>query len=126
MTGFDGDTVSPLRAGLSCACPRCGRGRLFAGFLDVAGRCDVCGLDLGQQNSGDGPAFFIIMIVGFIVVGLALVVEMSFSPPAWLHLVLWLPLCLVLSVALLRPFKGVMIALQYRHRVQFDRDHDPD
>ncbi len=124
MTGSDGDTVSPLKAGLSCLCPRCGRGRLFTGFLDVAARCEVCGLDFDQQNSGDGPAFFIIMIVGFIVVGLALVVEMSFSPPAWLHMALWLPLCLVLSVVLLRPFKGVMIALQYRHRVQFDRDDD--
>ena len=91
MTGFDGDTISPFKAGLSRACPRCGRGRLFAGFLDVAERCDVCGLDLGQQNSSDGPAFFIIMIVGFVVVGLALVVEMSFAPPAWLHMALWLP-----------------------------------
>ncbi len=126
MTGFDGDTVSPFKTGIAGRCPRCGRGRLFAGFLDVAGRCDVCGLDLDQQNSGDGPAFFIIMILGFVVVGLALVVEMSFSPPAWLHMVMWLPLSLILSVALLRPFKGLMIALQYRHRVQFDRDHDPD
>ena len=124
MTGFDGAAVSPIRAGLSGHCPRCGRGRLFAGFLDVVGRCDVCGLDLGQQNSGDGPAFFIIMIVGCVVVGLALAVEMSFSPPVWLHLALWLPLCLVLATALLRPFKGVMIALQFRHRVQFDRDDE--
>ena len=124
MTGFDGAAVSPIRAGLSGHCPRCGQGRLFAGFLDVVGRCDVGGLDLSQQNSGDGPAFFIIMIVGCVVVGLALVVEMSFSPPAWLHLALWLPLCLVLSMALLRPFKGVMIALQFRHRVQFDHDDE--
>ena len=120
----DYDRESPFKTGIGGVCPRCGRGRLFAGFLDVAGACDVCGLDFSQQNSGDAGPFFIVSIVGFVVVGLALAVEMNFSPPVWLHMVLWLPSSLFLSLALLRPVKGIMIALQYRHRVDFADDGD--
>ncbi len=118
------DHVSPFRAGLGGRCPRCGRGHLFRGFLDVAERCDVCGLDLSQQNSGDAPAVFIILILGIVVVGLAFVVETVFAPPMWVHIALWFPLILGGSIALLRPFKATMIALQYRHRVQFESDDD--
>jgi len=118
------DQVSPFRAGLTARCPRCGRGRLFRGFLDIAERCDVCGLDLSQQNSGDGPAVFIILFLGFVVVGLAFLVEVKFSPPMWVHIALWFPLILGGSVGLLRPFKATLIALQYKHRVQFESDDD--
>ncbi len=118
------DTVSPFRTGIACRCPRCARGKLFKGYLDVAERCGVCGLDLTQHDSGDGPAVFVILILGFIIVGLALVVEMAYAPPVWLHMLLWLPLSLVGSIALLRPFKGILIALQYSHGVQFESDHD--
>ncbi len=117
-------TVSPLRAGLTGRCPRCGEGKLFDGFLDVAERCGACDLDLGQQNSGDGAAFFIILILGFVVVGLALVVETTYAPPMWLHLLLWFPLILGGSLGLLRPFKATLIALQYKHRVGFESDDD--
>ncbi len=117
-------TVSPFRAGIACRCPRCARGKLFKGYLDVAERCVVCSLDLTRHDSGDGPAVFVILVLGFIIVGLALVVERAYAPPVWLHMLVWLPLSLVGSLALLRPFKGVLIALQYAHRVPFESDHD--
>lgn len=107
--------VSPLRAGLACRCPRCGKGRLFAGYLDLAPACEACGLDYGQADSGDGPAVFVILILGFAVVGAALIVEVAFQPPYWLHVVLWLPAILGGSLGLLRPFKAILIALQFKH-----------
>lgn len=106
----------PLATGLGGRCPRCGQGRLFRGFLTVVDRCDVCGLNLAAQDSGDGPVAFIVLLVGFIVVGGALVVEVKYGWPVWLHLLVWLPLTVVLCVALMRPFKGVLVALQYKHR----------
>jgi uncharacterized protein (DUF983 family) len=108
--------ISPFRAGLRCRCPRCGVGPLFSGFLTVADRCTACGLDLKAADSGDGPAIFIIFLIGPIVVGLAFWVEFAFSPPYWVHMVLWGPAILAGSLALLRPFKATLIALQYRHR----------
>ena len=112
--------VSPFAAGLRCRCPRCGEGRLFQGFLTVRPACQSCGLDYAGVDSGDGPAVFIIMIAGFVVVGLALWTEVNFEPPLWVHVLLWFPLILVLSLGLLRPFKAVLIALQYRHKVTQD------
>ncbi len=79
--------------------------------------CEVCRLDLSAQDAGDGPAVFVILFLGFIVVGLAAVVEIRFSPPIWVHLLLWAPLILVGAVAMLRPLKAGLIALQYRHRL---------
>ena len=83
----------------------------------MAPRCEACGLDLSVQDSGDGPVAFIVLLVGFIVViGSALVVEVRYGWPVWLHLLVWLPLSVPLCLLLMRPFKGVLIALQYRHR----------
>ena len=107
--------VSAVKAGLACRCPRCGRGKLFAGYLTVADVCSVCGLDLGAADSGDGPAVFVILVVGAIVVAAALVSENLFAPPIWLHMVVWIPVILGLSLWLLRPFKAVLIALQFKH-----------
>lgn len=112
---------SPLTAGLRCRCPRCGEGRLFKGFLSLEKKCDVCGLDFEFADSGDGPAVFIMFIVGFVVVGLALWVEFTYEPPIWLHLVVWSALTIVLSLLLARPLKGVMIALQHRHKAHEGR-----
>jgi uncharacterized protein (DUF983 family) len=109
--------VSWLRAGLACRCPRCGRGRLFCGLVSVRASCDVCALDLSAQDAGDGPAVFVILFLGLIVVALAAIVEIEFSPPVWVHLLLWTPLILVGSILMLRPFKAALIALQYRHRL---------
>ena len=109
--------VSPLRVALGCRCPRCGRGRLFAGLLNVRQACEICELDLSAQDAGDGPAVFAILFLGIIVVGLAALVEINFSPPIWVHLLLWAPLIPVGAVAMLRPLKAGLIALQYRHRL---------
>jgi uncharacterized protein (DUF983 family) len=107
---------SPLAAGLQARCPACGKGRLFEGFLDVVDHCAVCGTDLREQDSGDGPVAFIALIAGALVVAAALVVEVRHGWPIWLHMVVWLPLAAALCIGLMRPFKGLMIALQYQHR----------
>ena len=110
-----------IAAGLSCACPRCGQGRLFAGYLKLQPRCERCGLDYGFADSGDGPAVFIMFLAGAIVVGAALVTEILFQPPYWVHAALWLPLILLLTLGPLRPMKGLMIALQYHHKAAESR-----
>lgn len=116
------DTLSgSIRAGLTCACPRCGRGKLFQGFLTLRPRCEVCGLDYGFGNSGDGPAVFIMFLSGAIVVAAALVTEAEYHPPYWVHAALWLPLILILTLGPLRPMKGLMIALQYHHKAAESR-----
>ncbi|MGI9451831.1 MAG: DUF983 domain-containing protein [Geminicoccaceae bacterium] len=105
-----------LSTALLCRCPACGNGALFQGFLKVRDRCDRCHADLSGQDSGDGPVPFIIFLVGAIVVGLALFIEVSYQPSIWLHLLLWLPLTVILVLGLMRPAKALMIALQYKHR----------
>ena len=114
-------TVSPLAAGLRCRCPRCGRGRLFDGYLTTAPSCSECGLDYRFIDPGDGPAVFVILIVGFLVVGAALVVEVKYRPPMWLHAMLWGPLILGLSLGMLRPLKATLIALQYANKAREGR-----
>jgi uncharacterized protein (DUF983 family) len=109
---------STLWAGIAGRCPSCHRGKLFSGYLTLAPRCDACGLDYAFADSGDGPAVFVILVTGFIVTGLALIVEILYSPPYWLHAVLWLPLAIVLPLVLLRSFKGVLIALQFRNKAE--------
>lgn len=116
--------LNPLSTGWKGRCPRCGQGRLFKGFITPAERCGNCGLDLNFADSGDGPAVFIIMIVGFIIVGFALAVEFTFAPPIWLHMLIWLPLTMGLALGLLRPLKGLMIAQQYRHSASEGRLED--
>lgn len=108
--------LSPYKTGLGCRCPRCGRGRLFTGFLTVAKSCSECGLDLGGHDSGDGPAVFVIFILGFLFVGGAIAVEFTLEPPYWLHLVVWPPLVLGATIGLLRPLKALLVALQYKYR----------
>jgi len=108
--------VSPLVAGVLCRCPRCGKGRLFRGFLNLAPSCEVCGLDFSFADAGDGPAVFIMFFAGFVVVGAALLVEVAYQPPFWVHAVLWGPLILLTTLGPLRPAKGLLIALQYHHK----------
>jgi len=107
---------SPVVAGLCGRCPRCGKGKLFDGFLALAPRCEVCGLDYSFVDSADGPAFFVMFFAGFIVAGSALAVEVLYEPPYWVHALLWTPLILVTTLAPLRPVKGLLIALQYHHK----------
>lgn len=120
----DWPPLSPISTGFAGRCPRCGKGRLFDGPLKVRMRCDECGLDLRGHDAGDGPAVFVILILGAVMMGLVLWVEFRFEPPVWVHLVLWLPLVVVLTIVPLRLIKGVMVALQYRHRSTAGED-DP-
>jgi len=106
---------STFLTALMARCPRCGRGRLFNGYLTLVKRCDVCGLDMAFADSGDGPAVFLILIVGFVVVAAALVTEVTYQPPYWVHAMLWGPLAVGLPLILLRPAKALMIALQFKH-----------
>ncbi len=107
---------SPLLAGLALRCPNCGKGRLFKGYLKLADRCAACGEDLSAFEQGDGPAVFVTLVMGIVVVGLALYVETAYMPPLWVHAVLWLPLTLGGSLALLPPLKGLLIGAHFRHR----------
>ena len=107
---------SPYATGVTGRCPRCGGGKLFDGFLELAPCCEACGLDYGFADAGDGPAVIVTLLAGFIVVGAALVVEVKYEPPMWLHLAIFLPLTLVVCLGLLRPLKGVLVSLQYRNK----------
>ena len=119
-------TESALR-GIACRCPRCGKGKLYAGFIDLRPSCEACGLDYAFIDAGDGPAIFIIMIAGAIVVGAALIVEVKYQPPFWLHAALWLPLILATTLLPLRSMKSLLIALQFHHKAAPGRliDREP-
>ena len=115
----------PIARGLRGRCPRCGEGKLFQGFLGLRAECDRCGLDYGFADAGDGPAVFVILIGGFIVVFAALVTEILYQPPYWVHAALWLPLILIVTLAPLRLIKGLLIALQYHHKAAEGRLERP-
>jgi len=104
------------RTALACRCPRCGRGRLFIGLLSVRDCCDTCGLDLRRHDSGDGPAVLVMFVLCGIVVELAVWVEFRFSPPLWVHIVLWPAVTLGLAAVMLRVCKAGLVALQFRNR----------
>jgi uncharacterized protein (DUF983 family) len=109
--------INAIRAGLLCRCPRCGKGRLFQGFLKIVDRCEACGFDFTRLNTGDGAAIFIMQIAGGIVVFTALYFQIAYEPPIWLMLLIALPMSLILSLGLMRPGKGLMIALQMRNKM---------
>jgi uncharacterized protein (DUF983 family) len=117
--------VDPVKAGIKGLCPRCGQGKLFDGFLKMKPACASCGLDYTFADSGDGPVVFVILIVGFIVVGAALWMEVNVNPPLWLHFLLWIPVASIFSLVLMRILKGILINLQFRNNArqgEIDRD----
>ena len=116
--------IDPIRAGLLCRCPNCGQSRLFEGFLKVVERCAVCGFDFTRLNTGDGAAIFIMQIAGGLVVFGALFVQVAYDPPIWAMLLVAIPLVVGLSLGLMRPGKGLMIALQMRNRAAQASIHD--
>ena len=116
--------VDPVKSGVTGHCPRCGEGKLFKGFLTVAPRCSACGLDYTFADSGDGPAAFVILLIGFIVVGAALWLVVNYGPPLWVHFLLWVPLAIILSLVAMRSMKGVLINLQYRNKAAQGRLDD--
>ena len=109
--------VSLARAALLCRCPRCGEGRIFAGLLTVRAACPLCGLDLSAEDAGDGPAVFLIFLLGAVAVAIAAWLEVEFAPPIWAHLLILTPVIVGGAIGLLRPMKAAMIALQYRHNL---------
>lgn len=113
--------LSPFATGIRSRCPRCGDGALFDGYINLAPGCSACGLDYEFIDAGDGPAVFVILLIGFIVVGLALITEVAYRPPIWAHMTMWIPLTLVLSLGILRPLKAIMIAAQYQNNAREGR-----
>ena len=112
--------TSSLQAALAGDCPRCSAHTLFTGWVRFAGKCRACGLDFSSFNVGDGPAAFLIFIVGTITVVGALVVDGAFAPPWWVHLV-WIPVAAGLTIGGLRVSKGWLLAQEYRHRAREGR-----
>jgi uncharacterized protein (DUF983 family) len=110
------NTAQLLAAGLKARCPRCGEGALLGAGLKIRPRCQACGLSFDFADAGDGPAVFAIFILGFLVLGGALLVEFKLAPPLWVHVLLWGVLTPALAFALLRALKATLIVLQYRHQ----------
>ncbi len=116
-THQDRNTGEAILRGMRCKCPSCGTGAVFDGYLSVNQSCDTCGEELHHHRADDAPPYFTIFIVGHVIVLLALWVEMAYVPPMWLHMAVWLPLTLIMSLALLRPIKGAMVGLQWALRM---------
>ncbi len=110
--------VSPIRAGLYCKCPRCGIGKLYGGFLTFSDKCNHCDLDFSNFENADGPAVFITLFLGLIIVGVALVLEVKYQLPIWLHLLMWFPSAIGGSLLLLRPAKALMVVAQYHNNAR--------
>jgi uncharacterized protein (DUF983 family) len=108
-------SVSPFKAGLMCSCPRCGKGKLFAGYLALAPRCTQCGLDYSFADSGDGPAVFVVLLGGLAAVVAVLAVELIWRPSYWVHAVVGIPTVLIVTLLPLRWLKSLLIALQFHH-----------
>src|SRR5262249_34217308 len=109
------DARTALMRGFMCRCPNCGRGNLFRGNQKAADRCAVCGEDSSPPRAHDAPAYFVILIVGHLVVPWVLIVEEVFAPSYWVHAAIWLPLILGLALGLLQPVKGAIVAWQWAH-----------
>lgn len=107
--------LSPIETGLKGRCPVCGEGTLFKGFLEFALRCEACHADFTNEDAGDGPAVFVIFIVGIFVIPMALGFSMILGAPMWLTLLVWIPIIIIVCLALLRLMRGVMFNLQWKH-----------
>jgi uncharacterized protein (DUF983 family) len=111
------DLWTALLRGMRGRCPCCGRGRLFRAYLKVADHCPACHEALHHQRADDAPAYFVILIVGHLIVPLALAVEFAYAPPYWVHVAIWGPTLLALSLILLGTFKGAIVGLQWALRM---------
>jgi uncharacterized protein (DUF983 family) len=103
--------------GFRCNCPACGEGKLFYNYLKVVDQCPACREDLHYHRADDAPPYLTIMAVGHIVVPALFIVEKLYKPAIWVHMITWLPLTLVLSLALLPMFKGAVVGLQWALRM---------
>ncbi len=114
----------PVASAVKGLCPRCGAATLFAGPVRFADRCRACGLDYSGFNVGDGPAAFLTLIVGALVVAIAVTLQLTLEPPLWLQMMIWVPVTALLVVGALRVAKGVLIALEYRNAAREGRIAD--
>src|SRR3982750_1081874 len=112
---------SIVRVGIRGRCPQCGEGKLFSGFLKLAPRCNVCGLDYSFVDPADGPAFFVMMRMAFPVTAFGIWVELAYEPPLWVHFVTTLPMLLLACIPILRPIKGILVASQYINKAEEGR-----
>lgn len=117
-------SAEPALVALKGLCPRCGAPTLFDGLIRFAPRCRACQLDFDAFNLGDGPAAFLILIVGALVTGLAIWLELAAEPPFWLHLLIWPPLTLITVLGSLRAAKGALLMLEYRNAAREGRVRD--
>jgi uncharacterized protein (DUF983 family) len=106
--------ATALQRGFVGKCPCCGRGRLFAGFLQVARECEVCGEPFHHHRADDLPAYLVLLFVGHFIVTLLLAVDAAYTPPYWVEFAIWLPLTFLLSLGLLQPVKGAVVAMQWQ------------
>ncbi len=111
------DVMRSALRGMRCRCPACGEGRLFARFLKVADHCASCGEALHHHRADDAPPYAVIFIVGHLIVGFVLSVEVAWAPPMWVHLAIWMPLTLAMSLAMLPPVKGALVGVQWALRM---------
>ena len=111
------DWWQALLRGLAMKCPNCGKGAMFHAYLKVSDTCPACGEELHHHRADDAPPYFTILIVGHVIVSLVLAVEMAFYPPLWLHMALWIPLTLVVSLLVLPRIKGALVAYQWALRM---------
>jgi uncharacterized protein (DUF983 family) len=109
---------TPFMRGLRGRCPKCGEGKLFRAFLKVSDHCPACGEAFHHHRADDFPAYLVIVIVGHVVVAATLAVEVAFSPPLWVHAVIWLPITTALALALIQPVKGAVVAFQWQHGME--------
>jgi uncharacterized protein (DUF983 family) len=111
------DVGQAMLRGMLCRCPNCGKGRLFRAYLKVADHCEVCNEAFHHHQADDAPPYFTMVIVGHIVIAAVLMVEVAYHPAVWVHLALWIPLTVILSVALLPMVKGAVVGLQWANRM---------
>lgn len=112
------DPPLPIISGLTCRCPRCGKGKLFAGFLKMAPSCEACGLDFSFADPADGPAFFVMTAIGMIVIAVFTWVEVAYHPPMWVHMVTVFPALIIGCLGTLRPVKAWLVASQFFHKAE--------
>jgi len=117
--------VAPVQVALRGLCPRCGAPTLFSGWVRFADRCSACGLDISAFNVGDGPAAFLILILGAVIVAAAITLELSLSPPFWVHMLIWIPVTAIAVVGALRISKAALLALEYRNKAREFRSEGP-
>lgn len=116
MADPDYPRLSTIKTGLACRCPRCGEGALFKGYLTLRESCPKCGLSYAFADPADGPAFFVMCLVGVIGMILLMVFEFTVHPPIWVHAVVTLPLLVAMCLGSLRPFKAWLVAEQFIHK----------